>query len=77
MPVPSFYAREAEAIRTLRAKYPTLPQLTLAKRIRARDFEDNLDRSNAMSTGTREVLSIYSVIRRFDAAKLSSAAKAA
>lgn len=68
---------EREAIHKLRALYPFVNQLTLAKRIRARDFVTIGDIETARLTNSRPVLSIYSVIRRFDAAKSSAASKAA
>lgn len=68
---------EREAIHKLRVLHPLINQLTLAKRIRARDFVMPEDINTARLTNSRPVLSIYSVIRRFDAAKKSAVPQAA
>lgn len=63
------YASEITAIESLRAQRPSDKQMTLAKNIRKGNFTDPNQKSLAASVTAngRSVLSIYSVIRRFDA----------
>lgn len=72
--MPNQFAAEHAAIVNLRKKYPNAGKLTLAKRIAGRSFDLKADNDVARAangslspnTSGRTVLSIYSVIRRFD-----------
>jgi hypothetical protein len=56
------------ATQSLRAKFPSMGQRTLARRIVNRDFTDQVDRTTAGNTGSRSYASTYATIRRYDAA---------
>jgi hypothetical protein len=74
------YVTEVSAIQQLRDKYPAIPQKTLARRIVSRDFTSNADKNLAglaTTAGLRSTLSVYSVIRRYDASKASKTTVAA
>lgn len=59
---------ERDAIITLRKTYPDMPAKRLAKKIFSRDFGIYSDDfRTAHRSSFRPLLSIYSVIRRFDA----------
>lgn len=57
------YAGEVAAIRRIRAANPKVAAMTLAKGIACREYTDSV-----YTNSGRTVLSIYSVIRRYDAA---------
>lgn len=60
----SIFEKERLAIRIIRTECPSEPQMTLAKRIKYGDMLDLAD--VAALAFHRPLLSIYSVIRRFD-----------
>lgn len=63
------FGDEKAAIEALRAKFPDTAQKTLARRIREMDFKMEDNKAMALKASTRSLLSIYSVIRRYDAAQ--------
>lgn len=65
----SAFHSEVLAIQKLRAKYPDIGQSTLARKIKNSTFETEADNVLALNAGSvgRPLLSIYSVIRRYDA----------
>lgn len=74
------YADEVAAIRKIRDMFPTRPALALAKQIYGSKFpldsaEQKLSYDATMGydreTGIRSVLSVYSVLRRHDARRIT------
>lgn len=60
------FREEQAAIQQLRRIFSDEKQMTLAKRIRTVNFSDEKNQVLARKTSHRSVLSIYSVIRRYD-----------
>jgi hypothetical protein len=60
------YADEVAAIESLRAKNPKTGQKQLARQIQARNFVTTEEQKLSGKTLGRTLLSIYSVIRRYD-----------
>jgi len=59
---------EVAAIQAIRTRNPNVGQKTLARKIVNRDFtEKSIDYSDSRKAYWRSFLSVYSVIRRFDA----------
>jgi len=67
----NIFERERVAIKTIRDVYPNEPQMTLAKRIKLLDIGAGGSpvRHAVNICWTRPLLSIYSVIRRYDKRK--------
>lgn len=61
------YKAEQSAIERIRAAYPNEYQLTLAKRIKSQSHFVGTELELAAEASHRPLLSIYSVIRRYDA----------
>ena len=68
------FEKEVRSIQDLRTKYASRPALSLARQIASVNFADPADRRVAHDAigeysrcgASRSVLSVYSVIRRFD-----------